>query len=151
MNYKDYYEILGVQKNATDDELKNELVKATDLLKENPNGIILASMIVTKYKDEVYVLIDGYNKDYKNINAKHLMTWKLIEKYTNEKYKRFNLGGMTNPTVKNEKYNGLNEYKLSFNARCVEYIGDLELITNQALYLLYKNSKTIKYILKKDK
>lgn len=132
-------------------ELKNELIYATKLLKEEPRGIILATALITKYKDEVYIFMDGYNKDFKQINAKHLMTWKLIEKYSKEKYKRFNLGGMTNPNIKNDKYKGLNEYKLSFNARCIEYIGDLELITNNTLYNLYRNSKPIRYILKKDK
>lgn len=132
-------------------ELKNELVFATKLLKENPEGVLLATMLIAKYRDEVYIFMDGYNKDFKKLNAKHLMTWKLIEKYSKEKYKRFNLGGMTNPTIKNEKYKGLNEFKLSFNARCVEYIGDLELITNQTLYNLYRNSKPIRYILKRDK
>ena len=132
-------------------EFKNELVFATKLLKENPNGVLLATMLIAKYRDEVYIFMDGYNKDFKKLNAKHLMTWKLIEKYSKEKYKRFNLGGMTNPYIKNEKYKGLNEFKLSFNARCVEYIGDLELITNQKLYNLYRNSKPIRYILKRDK
>ena len=132
-------------------ELKNELVFATKLLKENPEGILLATMLIAKYRDEVYIFMDGYNKDFKKLNAKHLMTWKLIEKYSKEKYKRFNLGGMTNPYIKNDKYKGLNEFKLSFNARCVEYIGDLELITNQKLYNLYRNSKPIRYILKRDK
>lgn len=132
-------------------ELKNELVFATKLLKEEPKGILLATMLIAKYRDEVYIFMDGYNKDFKKLNAKHLMTWKLIEKYSNEKYKRFNLGGMTNPTINNEKYKGLNEFKLSFNARCVEYIGDLELITNNTLYSLYRNSKPIRYILKRDK
>ena len=132
-------------------ELKNELVFATKLLKENPEGILLATMLIAKYRDEVFILIDGYNKDFKKLNAKHLMTWKLIEKYSKEKYKRFNLGGMTNPNSKNEKYKGLNEFKLSFNARCVEYAGDFELITNQVLYNLYRNSKPIRYMLKRDK
>lgn len=132
-------------------EFKNELVFATKLLKENPDGVLLATMLIAKYRDEVYILMDGYNKDFKKLNAKHLMTWKLIEKYSKEKYKRFNLGGMTNPYIKNDKYKGLNEFKLSFNARCVEYIGDLELITNQKLYNLYRNSKPIRYILKRDK
>ncbi|MDO4962906.1 MAG: peptidoglycan bridge formation glycyltransferase FemA/FemB family protein [bacterium] len=132
-------------------ELKNELVYATNLLKEKPEGVILATMIITKYRNEAYILIDGFNKEFKKINAKHLMTWKLIEKYSKEKFSRFNLGGMTNPNIKSEKYNGLNEFKLSFNARCVEYIGDLELVTNNALYAIYKNSKPIRYILKKDK
>ena len=132
-------------------ELKNELIYATKLLKENPNGVILASMLITKYKDEVSIFMDGYNKDFKKINAKHLMTWKLIEKYSKEKYKKFNLGGMTNPNINNNKYNGLNEFKLSFNARCIEYVGDLELITNNTIYSLYRNSKPIRYILKKEK
>ena len=132
-------------------ELKKELVYATKLLKESPNGVILATMLIVKYRDEVYIFMDGYNKDFKRINAKHLMTWKLIEKYSKEKYKRFNLGGMTNPAIKNDKYSGLNEFKLSFNARCVEYVGDLELITSPALYNLYRNSKPIRYILKRDK
>lgn len=132
-------------------ELKKDLVFATKLLKENPNGVLLATMLIAKYRDEVYIFMDGYNKDFKKLNAKHLMTWKLIEKYSKEKYKKFNLGGMTNPNTKDEKYKGLNEYKLSFNARCVEYAGDFELITNQVLYNLYRNSKPIRYMLKRDK
>lgn len=132
-------------------EIKNELIYATKLLKEEPSGVVIATMLITKYRDEVYIFMDGYNKDFKKINAKHLMTWKLIERYSKEKYKRFNLGGMTNPNIKNDKYKGLNEFKLSFNARCIEYIGDLELITSPALYAIYRNSKPIRYILKKDK
>lgn len=132
-------------------ELKNELIYATKLLKENPNGIILATLLITKYRDEVYIFMDGYNKDFKRFNAKHLMTWKLIEKYSKEKYKIFNLGGMTNPSINNSKYNGLNEFKLKFNARCVEYVGDLELVISPTIYSLYRNSKPIRYILKRDK
>lgn len=132
-------------------ELKNELVLATKLLKESPQGIVLATMLITKYRGEAYIFMDGYNKDFKKLNAKHLMTWKLIEKYSNENYDRFNLGGMTNPSINNDKYNGLNEFKLSFNARCVEYVGDLELITSPAIYALYRNSKPFRYILKRDK
>ena len=131
-------------------ELKKELIYSTKLLKESPKGIIVATMLIAKYRDEIYVFMDGYNKDFKRMSAKHLMTWKLIEKYSKEKYKRFNLGGMTNPTIKNEKYKGLNEFKLSFNARCVEYVGDLELITSPGIYNLYRNSKPIRYILNKN-
>lgn len=128
-------------------EIKNELVYATNLLKENPNGIITSTCITTKYKDEVYLFIDCYNKDFKRFNPKHLMIWKLIELYNKQGFKRFNLGGITNPSVDNKKYNNLNEFKLSFNARCIEYIGDLELITNNTYYTLYRNSKPIRVIL----
>ncbi len=128
-------------------ELKNELVYATNLLKENPDGIVTSTCLITKYRDEVYLFMDGYNRDFKELFPKHIMIWKLIELYNEKGYKRFNLGGTTNPKINNEKYNHLNEFKLSFNARSIEYIGDLELITNNTYYTLYRNSKPIRFIL----
>ena len=148
---KDNEEIINqkiVEENKLN-EIKNELVYATNLLKENPDGIITSTCITTKYKDEVYLFIDCYNKDFKKFNPKHLMIWKLIELYNKQGFKRFNLGGITNPKIDNKKYNNLNEFKLSFNARGIEYIGDLELITNNTYYTLYRNSKPIRVILHK--
>ena len=55
-------------------ELKQDLIEATNILKEHPDGIIIAGMIITKFRDEVMILMDGYNKEYKKINAKHLIT-----------------------------------------------------------------------------
>lgn len=82
--------------------------------------------------------MDGYNKQYKKFNAKHIMIWKLIEKFAKEGFKTFNLGGIPNPDKYNPKYNGLKEFKLSFNGEVLEYCGDFELITNKPLYLLAK-------------
>lgn len=148
---KDNEEIINkkIIEEAKLNEIKNELVYATNLLKDNPNGIVTSTCITTKYKDEVYLFIDCYNKNFKSFNPKHLMIWKLIELYNKQGFKRFNLGGITNPKIDNKKYNNLNEFKLSFNARCIEYIGDLELITNSAYYALYRNSKPIRVILHK--
>lgn len=148
---KDNEEIINkkIEEENKLNEIKNELVYATNLLKENPNGIVTSACLVTKYRDEVYLFIDGYNRDFKNLYPKHLMIWKLIELYNKAGYKRFNLGGTTNPKVNNEKYNHLNEFKLGFNARSIEYIGDLELITNNTYYTLYRNSKPIRFILNK--
>lgn len=130
-------------------EYKNELIKATNYLKNYPNGIITSSVLVVKNNDEAYVLMDGFDSKYKEFNSKHLLIWKLIERYSKMGLKKFNLGGMTNPTLTKNKYKGLNEFKLGFNAKCIEYIGDLELITNNSLYFIYKNTFSIRHILKR--
>ena len=117
---------------------KYELEKANKLLLNNPDGILLASCLIIKNKKEVYLLMDGYNKQYKRLNAKHIMLWKLIEKYSKEGYKTFNLGGLPNPEKHSSKYDGLKEFKLSFNGKILEYSGDFELIINKPLYLLAK-------------
>lgn len=128
---------------------KAKLIRATRLINQYPDGIIAASALIIKGKKEVTLLMDGYDPKFKTFNAKHLLIWKLLEKYSNEGYKIFNFGGISNVTLKDNKYKGLNEFKLGFGGIAVEYIGDLELITNKPLYLLDKSNIPIPNILKK--
>lgn len=128
---------------------KNQLINATNLLRDYPTGAVMASALVVKDKDEVYLYMDGYDLSHKTFNAKHLMLWKIIEKYSKAGYKKFNLGGISNPNLENNKFKGLNEFKLNFGADTYEYIGDLELITNNALYFMYRNASPLRNMLKK--
>lgn len=129
---------------------KNELVYATNLLREKPEGVILASALIVKHQKTAHLFMDGYDPQYKKFNAKHLLIWKLIEKYSLEKFRKFSLGGIANFNLKpNEnKYNGLNEFRLGFGATGYEYAGDFELITNKFFYFMYQ---TLSPILKKFK
>lgn len=129
------------------EKIKKQLVVATTMLKENPDGIITSSVLILTNKDTVYLYMDGYDKKYQSLNSKHLLLWKLIEKYSLQGYKKFNLGGVINIFSSNERYNGLNEFKLSFDPDIIEYVGDMELVCNNTLYFMYKNN--IKNILKK--
>lgn len=119
---------------------RKQLIVATNMLKDNPEGIITSSVLILTNKDTVYLYMDGYDKKYQFLNSKHLLLWKIIEKYSLQGYKKFNLGGVINIFSSNDRYNGLNEFKLSFNPDIIEYIGDLELICNNTLYFMYKNS-----------
>lgn len=128
---------------------KKELIRATELLRNNPDGIVTASILIVKNNDEVFMIMDGYDPKYKSFNSKHLLIWKLIERYSKQGFKKFNLNGITNVDIEKNKYTGLNNFKLGFNALCYEYIGDLELVTNNTLYLIYRNTSPIRSILKK--
>lgn len=128
---------------------KNQIIIATNLLKNFPTGAVLATVMVIKNQDEVSLFIDGFDSSYKRFNGKHLLLWKLIEKFSKEGYKKFNLGGVTNPILEQNPYQGLNQFKANFGADTYEYIGDLELITNHTLYFMYRNSASIRNILKR--
>ena len=130
--------------------LKNELIYATNLLREKPEGIVLASALIVKHQKTAYLFMDGYSTEYKKFSAKHLLIWKLIEKYSLEKFRKFNMGGIASFYLKtNEnKFKGLNEFRLGFGATGYEYAGDFELITNKFFYFLYQ---TLSPILKKFK
>ncbi len=131
-----------ITKKITEDnklaDCKNKLIYATSLLNRNPDGVILACAMVVKYKQEAYLLMDGHESAYKSLNAKHLLIWKLMEKYSHEGILRFNLGGVADPENA-EEYKGLNNFRMNFGADVTEYMGDLELITSKPLYMMYRN------------
>ena len=131
-------------------KLKEELNNAIKLLNEHPNGIILASALIIRYQDTAYLEIDGYDYKYKSMNAKHLLIWKLIKRYSNLGFKKFNLGGCSNIEI-NDEFIGLTKFKANFGSNIIEYIGDLELIVNNTLYFMYRKAKPIKKILHKKK
>lgn len=128
---------------------KNELIKATNLLRDFPTGTILASALIIKNQDEIFLFMDGHDTTYKTFNGKHLLLWKLIEKYAKAGYKKFNLGGITNINLDQNPYKGLNEFKMNLGADAYEYIGDLELITSSTRYFMYQNVAPIRNILKR--
>lgn len=131
--------------------LKKQLVYATNLLKENPNGIILACVIAIKHKNKVYLTLDGINETYKHLCPKHLLIWKVIESYAKEGATEVHIGGITNPNYSGEdKYRENTELKLSFNSDAIEYAGDFELVTRAIKYALHRNSSPFRKIFKKQ-
>jgi len=129
---------------------ENKLISATSMLKDNPNGIVLASIMIIKHFGTIYMFMDGYDKNFRYLNAKHLLLWKVIEEYSKKGFKKFNLGGISNIN-KDNKYNGLNEFRMNFGCCAMEYIGDFELITNNTLYFMYNKTKKIKNLINKRK
>lgn len=141
-----------INKKLTSDSLlnkhENKLITATSLLQKHPEGIVLASIMVIKYYGTVYMFMDGYDMNYRYLNAKHLLLWKVIEEYSKKGFKKFNLGGISNIN-KEDKYKGLNEFRMNFGSCAIEYAGDFELVTNNTLYFMYKKTQKISNIIKK--
>ena len=122
----------------------SHLTNATKLMQTNPKGIIIAECLFIKENNEAYMIMDGYDKNYKKYNAKHLLIWEAMNYYKNSKY--LNLGGIT--SLKEDKYHGLNQFKMNFGSMCYEYIGDLELVCIPTKYFLLKNLRPYENIIK---
>ncbi len=140
-----------IKKKILNDNLLNtynkQLRNAIELDKLDIDNIITSSCLIIKYQKEIYLLMDGYDKNYKYFNSKHLLIWKLIEKFSKLGYTHFNLGGIANPNS-DSKYKGLNDFKLNFGADIIEYAGDFQLLTNNLQFVL-KNPNEILNVLKK--
>ncbi len=117
---------------------KNNLLKATDLLRSNPDGLIIGGVMVIKYDNAAYLFTEGMDDDYSYLNSNYLLKWQLISDYNNQGMKYINLNGIVGEFEKQNDYTGLNESKLGFNATITEYIGEFDIVLNNFTYSWYK-------------
>ena len=136
--YRDEYLSKKMESDRLVATYKNDLVKATELLKDNPNGIIIAGAMVIKYDNAAYIFAEEVGENYKSIHPDYLLKWKLITDYNNQGLKYINLSEIAGEFEKENKYQKLNESKLGFNTTIAEYIGEFDIILNNFSYNLYK-------------
>ena len=129
---------------------KKHLIFSTNLLKENPDSVIIGGAIVIKHNNTLNFLIDGYLPEYQNLSPAYLTKWKIIEKYANSNIEYFDLNAIVGNFNKDSKYKGLNDSRLGFNAKAIEYIGEFNVISNKPMYNLYRNTAS-KFSLKNQK
>ena len=63
-----------------------------------------------------------------------MLKWALIQKFSKLGYHYFNLNAITGEFNVHNKYSGLNEAKLGFNATAIEFIGEFDLINKPFWY-----------------
>lgn len=117
---------------------KNNLLNSTDLLKSNPDGIIIGGAMVIKYDNAAYLISEGIDESYGHLNAGYMLKWQLINDYTNEGLKYLNLNAIVGEFDEENEYSGLNEAKLGYNSTVTEYIGEFDIILNSFAYNWYK-------------
>lgn len=125
---------------------KKNLLISTDLLKSNPEGLIIAGAIIIKYDNAAYIFTEGLDENYGYLNPNYLIKWQLINDYNNEGLKYVNLNAIVGEFEKKNEFSGLNEAKLGYNTTITEYIGEFDIILNNFSYNLYKKMNK-----KKDK
>lgn len=123
---------------------------ATQYLAINKTDYI-AGAITIKYKNRIYILISGYNQEFKRFCPNYFLHFKLIEYYKKD-YDFLDLNGITGDFNGSNPYKGLNEFKLGFNPLAFEYIGEYDFIINDGLYKsLDQSGQLAKEFKKKEK
>jgi len=118
---------------------KKDMVLATRLLKENPEGFIVGGALSINYDNASYLVIEGFNKKYKALNPNYLLKWQMMKDYQQRGYKYFNLNAVSGAFEEENDYEGLNEMKLGYGAVITEYIGEFDIVLNGLTYNLYRS------------
>lgn len=129
---------------------KKELITASNLLEKNPQGIIIAATAIVIQKYSVELLIEGQNPAFSLYYPTFLLKWHIINKYSKLGAVYFDLNAITGYFADNNKFKGLNEMKLGYNADVTEYIGEFDLVINKTMYKIYQTTSLGRNKLKKN-
>lgn len=111
---------------------KNDIAEASKNLNENEKVIVAGAMII-KYQNRITIHISGFDKNYSRFAPNYFLHYAILS-YYKKAYKFANLNGITANMNKDNKYYGLNKFKMGFKPDIYEYIGEFDLIINETSY-----------------
>lgn len=111
---------------------KNDILEATKGLQENINHYIAGALVV-KHNNKASIVMSGYDQAFKRFAPNYFLHYSILNYYLNN-YDYIDLNGMTGDFTDNNPYNGLNRFKLGFNPKVYEFIGEFDLIIDELLY-----------------
>ena len=121
------------------EEYKQDIVYATQGLKNNEDKYI-AGAIIIKHNNKASILIAGVDKNYNYLNPNYYLHHQIIERYKND-FEILDINGVADDFSQESKFYGLNKFKMGFNSKIVEYIGELDLVINNWKFkILEKNN-----------
>lgn len=112
--------------------LKNEIVKATDGLRDSDLEVVAGALVV-KYENRVHIVESAFNKEKGYLNANYFLYDAIINNYKDD-YEYLDLNGVSGDFRFTSPYRGLNNFKLGFNPKIYEYIGEYDLVFNKGAY-----------------
>jgi len=122
-------------------QLKNDIVEATEGLKKTENEYV-AGAIVIKYLNRVSILASGYDSKYASTFPLYYLYGELIERYKTQ-YDYIDLNGIAAEFSPSSPHYDFNYFKLGFNPNIYEFIGEFDIIINEAKFKLLQNKASI--------
>ncbi len=119
-------------------ELKDNLTISMNLIRNNPEGLIVGATLVITNGKEASIISNYVLPEYKNLNALPLTTYEIMKYYGKKGFSYIDLGSVPGNFNKTSKYYGAIVNKSGYNSSIIEYIGELDLVINPFIYSFYK-------------
>ena len=128
---------------------KNDIMEATKGITNNENVYIAGAMVI-KHNNIASIIFSAFDKNYKRFAPNYFLHYSII-KYYQDKYDYLDFNGVVGNFEVENPYTGLNRFKLGFNPRIYEFIGEFDLIIEPKSYeILLRNGILAKTFDKKD-
>lgn len=111
---------------------KNDILEATKGMQSNKDIYIAGALVIT-HNNKASIIMSGFDQNYKRFVPNYFLHYNIINYYYKD-YDFIDLNGMTGDFTDANPYKGLNDFKLSFNPKLFEFIGEFDLIIDEFAY-----------------
>ena len=132
-------------------DISSDIALVNQKMQENILKDVYGAAMVIKHEGRVTILITGQKNEFKLIDFKTFMYYKIINEYQKAGYLFMDLNGITGDFTNQNPYKELNKFKLKFKPTVYEYIGEFDLIVNKPLHqILWSTNKIQKEFTNKN-
>lgn len=123
-------------------EINEEISMVSKKIQNSIFKEYIGGALVIKHNNVGNVYVSGFDKSYNKLLPNHYLHYSIMSYYKSNNLAFLDLNGITGDFSKSNPYKGLNEFKLSFNPKVYEYIGEFDLIIRETKYsLLWSSNK----------
>lgn len=128
---------------------KKDIMESTKMC-ENYDGsdLVVGVALVHVTNSKVELIASGYDKEYKRFMPNYFIHYSLINHYK-DTHKTMNIGGISGDFTNESPFRGLNRFKIGFNPKIYEYIGEFDLVVNERQYNTLLRSRMLSKEFKK--
>lgn len=98
----------------------------------------IAGIIPIMYGNKTWYLYGASSNSHRNLMPNYLLQWTMIQEAIDNKNDMYDFRGVSGVVDENHPQYGLYRFKKGFNARFVEFIGEVYIPYNSIKYKLYK-------------
>ena len=109
----------------------------------------IAGAMVVKFANRVDIVMSGYDTSCGEFDANYFLHNSIIE-YYKDSYEILDMNGITGDFTDKNPYQGLNDFKLGFNPKVYELIGEYDLILKPMAYRKLYNKGILAKVLNKE-
>lgn len=118
--------------------LNKKIEEANNLKSKYKDKIEMAASMFITYGDEITYLYSGAYRDFMHFNPQYRIQWEMLKYGIENKYKIYNMSGISGNFDKKDPLYGIYLFKRGFNGQVVELIGEFDLVINSLFYYGYK-------------
>ena len=128
---------------------KNDIIEASKYLNSNKK-VYIAGAITIKDSSRVHIIASGFDKNYKHFAPNYYLHYAIMD-YYKDKYDFIDLNGLSGDFSKTSDYYGVNKFKMGFNPKIYELIGEYDLVFSDKNYNLIFDESLLGRFLKNIK